>query len=103
MQFLGDLFADEPPSWGLRGDPYLWRTMAAEFAQVEMPRDVADLYQQLKATFSKLTGKDFETCGAVKVKQFRHGGMSGGVVSGEFWRTKGFPLLIGRFAVSSGQ
>lgn len=103
MQFIGDLFANEPTQWGLRGDPYLWRAMGAALQHVEMPTTAADLYHHLTATFCALTGADFETSETVKVNAMAHGGMSSGMISGAFWRQRGFPLLLGRFEVLAGR
>ena len=37
------------------------------------------------------------------MEPFAHGGMSSGAISGEFWREKGFPLIVSRFEKSVEQ
>ena len=57
-QPIGELFLEEPPHWGLRGDPYLWREMRDHFAKVTLPSSAALLVVQLEETFLLLSGHD---------------------------------------------
>jgi hypothetical protein len=95
---LGQLFDDEPHSWGLRGDPYLWKAMRESFSSVPLPSDAAELEQQLARAFQELTGRPLSTATHFFVEEFAHGGMSSGGISPEFWRERALPLLRARHA-----
>ncbi|MEZ4593224.1 MAG: hypothetical protein R3D55_19075 [Chloroflexota bacterium] len=95
---IADLFQQKPSQWGLRGDPHLWQEMANHLAQTPLPDNVEQLEQQLTQLFETLTGKPITTEGFIAVERFPRGGMSGGMVSPEFWRETAVPLLLKRFA-----
>ena len=97
MRTMAALFADRPSQWGLRGDPYLWDAFHTALADRPIPGSAAELQQLLEETFEKLTGSALAQCENVRVESFPKGGMSGGVVSGAFWRDKGFPLIQQRY------
>ena len=44
-----------------------------------------------------LTGKSISTVRAIKIERYDQGGMSGGMVSTEFWKETAIPLLLDRF------
>ena len=89
------LFSPEPSSWGFRGDPYLWKAIQEELEEKSFS-SIEEFHKQLIKTFGDLTGhrlddEDFY------MKRFAHGGMSSGMISTEFWRKRGIPLLVERF------
>lgn len=94
----GELFIEEPMPWGLRGDPYLWRAMAAHFANTPLPATAAALEDSITQAFERLTGKPLATPTHFFVETFAHGGMSSGGISPQFWRESALPLLLGRLA-----
>ncbi len=94
---IGQLFEEEPPQWGLRGDPYLWREMRAQLASIPLPPLVSELDEQIERAFQKLTGRPVSTTSMFCVDQFAHGGMSNGMISPEFWREQALPLLRSRY------
>jgi hypothetical protein len=97
LQTVGDLFRNEPEQWGLRGDPYLWRDLRDQLATVELPANVLKLQHLLETAFWKTTGQSLAFCTEFKVEKYAHGGMSSGGISGEFWRERGFPMIVERF------
>ena len=97
MKTIGDLFQQKPGQWGLRGDPYLWQEMADHLAHTPLPQMVEQLEQLLTETFESLTGKPISTEEFIPVERFPRGGMSGGMVSPEFWRETVVPLLLTRY------
>ena len=98
MQFVSDLFREEPKQWGLRGDQYLWRELRAKYADVEAPATVQELQKLLEDAFWEATGESLTFCFEVWIERFSHGGMSSGLVCGDFWRSRGFPLVLRRFS-----
>jgi molybdenum cofactor cytidylyltransferase len=92
-QTIGELFAEEPARWGLRGDPHLWRAMLQHFSSTPLPASVSDLERQIEQAFLTLSGRPLSSQGAFYVERLDHGGMSGGGVSPEFWREQALPLL----------
>lgn len=97
MRSVGDLFQVEPEQWGLRGDRYLWRDLRERLASVELPSTTSELQRLLENAFWDATSESLTFCGEFKIERFAHGGMSSGYISGDFWRQKGFPLILERY------
>ena len=93
-----DLFEPEPQSWGLRGDPYLWRALSEHLAGTDLPSSAEELAGLLHGAFRELTGVDLASDPASSVyrEQYAHGGMSSGSISLDAWRQKLMPLLTER-------
>jgi hypothetical protein len=98
MKTIGELFQQIPWQWGLRGDPYLWDAMQNHFSQTPLPRSAEQLAQLLAQAFETLTGQPITAEKHFSVERFPRGGMSGGMVSPQFWRETAVPLLQARFA-----
>lgn len=98
MNTIADLFKTEPPQWGLRGDPYLWRDLARVFEAVPLPESADTLKAMLEAAFLTMTGHTVTEKETFFVERYAHGGMSSGHIDPGFWREKGFPLLLARFS-----
>src|SRR5690242_20372029 len=94
---LSQIFKEEPPRWGLRGDPYLWNEMKSVLEDHAYPDTEEDFNILLEQTFEKLTGGSIKVPRPVFVERYSHGGMSSGNVSTEFWIEVGFPMLRERF------
>jgi hypothetical protein len=56
QQTIGELFAEEPARWGLRGDPHLWRAMREHLSSAPLPASVVDLEEQIEQAFLTLSG-----------------------------------------------
>lgn len=97
MRTVGDLFCEEPTQWGLRGDQYLWQELSERLAEFGLPVSVIDLHRLLENSFWEATGQCIAFCGEFQVERFSHGGMSSGYIAGDFWRQKGFPLIVNRY------
>lgn len=86
-------FLTLPGTRGLRGDPYLWAHMAKHF---DDPRfngiDLRQFIGEVEAVIQEVCGQRLTPGMQVYAKEFDHGGMSGGGISG-FWATRGIPLL----------
>ncbi|HEX8693859.1 MAG TPA: hypothetical protein VF746_15665 [Longimicrobium sp.] len=93
---LAELFRDEPPRWGFRGDPHLWREMAKEFEDVACPSTPAGVAALVEEAFARLTGRPISHPEPIFVPRYDHGGMSGGHVRPDWWRETGLPLLLDR-------
>lgn len=93
---LAALFRDEPPRWGFRGDPYLWREMAREFENVDCPPTSEGVAAIVEEAFARLTGRPLSHPGPIFVPRYDHGGMSSGHVRPDWWRETGLPLLLDR-------
>ena len=55
---VSTLFDPEPQTWGLRGDPYLWRALRAHLAGQDIPASPGDLVGILHEAFRELVGTD---------------------------------------------
>lgn len=95
--FLGELFEREPSSFGLRGDPYLWKALHNRFKKTPLPRSTGELARLLQKAFEEETGFVLALLDRGLCRQFAHGGMSSGQIDGFFWREVAFPLVISRF------
>lgn len=100
MMNVDELFDPVPVQWGLRGDPNLWQAMRARLANVVCPESASELERLLKQTYEAITGHSFKQTQPFVIESFKHGGMSSGMVSPEFWRDTAIPLLCGRWRES---
>jgi hypothetical protein len=91
------IFVPEPTSgWGFRGDPYVWRALAARLAVVDCPPAPCDAVEVVKAAFRELVGvglDDDPSPDSVFRPEFDGGGISGGRISLTAWRDNLIPLL----------
>jgi hypothetical protein len=92
------LFDPEPGTWGLRGDPWLWRDLRAHLGDRAIPPSASELISLLHTAFRELTGIDLtsDTNSSVYQAQYAHGGMSSGLISLHTWREQLIPLLAER-------
>lgn len=97
METVGKLFERVPDDWGLRGDEFLWHELESKLASVELPSTEQSLQRLLETAFWEATATSLAFCDEVFVQRFSHGGMSSGYISGDFWRERGFPLIVNRF------
>ncbi len=93
---MRDLFDPAPTSWGLRGDPFLWKEMK-DLLNGKSWKNIQDLENDLKILFKELTGGSLDSDEFIHIPRYAHGGMSSGGVSTKFWREKGIPLILSRF------
>jgi hypothetical protein len=95
---VSDLFDPEPETWGLRGDPHLWRALRARLAGQDAPASADELASVLHSAFRELVGTDLTSDPASSVyrEQYAHGGMSSGMISLDTWRRRFMPMLAER-------
>lgn len=95
---LGDGFDVIHRQWGLRGDPHAWRTLRDLLGATPTPVTPEAVRAAYVEGLSQLIGADLDSSGDHQVycDDLDHGGMSGGVVDLDWWRTKGVPLLVDR-------
>lgn len=85
---LGTLFAPWVQPWGLRGDPYLWEDLSNYLSKEPLPASVAQFLAIFENSFVHFVGASLsEPISSVYIERYNHGGISGGYVSFEFWRT----------------
>jgi hypothetical protein len=92
------LFDPEPDTWGLRGDPHLWRALRRRLADEPMPSSPDEVTRLLHTAFAELTGSDLASDPAELVyrEEYAHGGMSSGMISLDTWRQQLMPALLRR-------
>jgi hypothetical protein len=95
---LGDGFDIVHRQWGLRGDPHAWQAMRELLATVPTPPDPDAVRERFVDGLRQVAHVDLDQIDGEPVyrEHLDHGGMSGGVVHVEWWRTKGIPLLVDR-------
>jgi hypothetical protein len=100
---VSSLFEPLPDSWGLRGDPFLWRAMIRLLRKTPLPKTEEELVSLIETSFERLTGNRLpKDCISepefIFVERFAHGGMSSGHLSFDFWRQSAIPLLCSRYS-----
>lgn len=90
---VADLFDPAPSQWGLRGDLFLWLEMRRSLCHVGMPETPETLSDIIHAAHAAATGARLLAEGETWVPHLARGGMSSGIVSGEFWCRRWIPLL----------
>lgn len=95
---LGDGFDVNHRQWGLRGDLHAWQAMRDLVATTPTPNDRDAVRAAYVDALRQVADVDIDHTGerVVHRAQLDHGGMSGGSVDVEWWRTKGIPLLVER-------
>jgi hypothetical protein len=95
---LGDGFDVVHRQWGLRGDPHVWRALRDRLATTPTPEGADAVRAAYAGAFNDIVGVDLdgEPEPHIYRKDLDHGGMSGGSVDMQWWRTKGLPLLVER-------
>ena len=96
MASLADAFDAHVQQYGGRGDLHLWNAMRERLAGVPVPEGEDAVRAAFVAAFNEIVGVDLDTEPERRVfrKELDHGGMSGGMVGLEWWRTKGVPVLV---------
>lgn len=99
---IADLFTPEPATWGLRGDPYVWRSLRTMLAKRVLPTSEHDLVEIIRSAFRWLTGNDFDdrTTDRIYREELARGGMTSGQVDLEVWRNVLIPLLVERWRLA---
>ena len=95
---MADLFDPEPETWGLRGDPYLWRALRDHLSETGMPASAEAVVSLLQAALGEVAGLDLasDTASSVYRAQYARGGMSSGMISLDAWRQQLMPILVAR-------
>jgi hypothetical protein len=95
---LGDAFDIVHRQWGLRGDPHAWHALRELLAAVPTPPSDDGVRLLFVDGLRQVADVDIDQADGQPVyrKHLDHGGMSGGSVNVEWWRTKGIPLLVDR-------
>jgi hypothetical protein len=99
MKLVTDLFDPEPPQWGLRGDPWVWRALRDHLTGTCLPPSIREVELLLYASFDRIVGVELTTESAPWVyrEEFAgDGGLSSGNVHLETWRATLLPLLVDR-------
>lgn len=95
---MASLFDPEPETWGLRGDPYLWRALREHLSETGIPASADGVVRLLHAALGELAGLDLVggTASSVYRAQYAQGGMSSGMISLDTWRQELIPILVER-------
>lgn len=96
-RYLSELFEECPRQYGLRGDEHFWKYLEGYFSTIEFPHSEDWLTDDIYRKFKEVSGVQLTVDAQPYVEEFAHGGMSSGVLSGEFWITRAIPLIVGRY------
>lgn len=95
---LADGFDVLHRQWGTRGDPHVWQAIRERIGATPTP-DADDAVRHAYVdALREVTGVDVDASQepSIYLETYNFGGMGGGHVSLEWWRTKGIPLLTER-------
>ena len=95
--YVSELFIEKPERYGFRGDPFFWDYLKEYFSAKEFLYSIEQIIDDIYQQFYQVSGEQLTTEANPYVQEFAHGGMSSGRLNGEFWITKGIPLLINRY------
>ena len=90
------IFEDEPKMWELSGDPWFWRHLKKLFEKCDILMNDEDLEILIKIEHKRLTGENLTNSSSPDCKDFDCGGISRGLISGNYWINHGIPLLQDR-------
>ncbi|MDT4843353.1 hypothetical protein FQZ97_772830 [compost metagenome] len=90
---VADLFDPAPSQWGLRGDLFLWLEMRRSLCHVGLPETPEALSDIVHAAHETLAGARLSPEAETWVPHLARGGMSSGMVSGDFWCRQWIPVL----------
>lgn len=96
-RYLSELFMERPETFGARGDPFFWEHLEGYFSNVEFPYTEDWLTDDIYRLFVNVSGEQLTQKATPYVEEFAHGGMSSGVLCGEFWVMRAIPLLVERY------
>ena len=91
--FVSDIFRQKPEQWGLRGDPYFWKTLETCFAFDDISMSEDELKAKISRIFKEKTRSDLTEDAVCYVEEYAHGGMSSGLLSGEWLICECIPML----------
>lgn len=94
QHYAYELFLSFPETWGTRGDPFFWTFMARQFTFDALPMGELAFTQKFKSIIKAL-GVPYGGENCVYIPQFDAGGMSRGMVSGQFVK-KAHSILLHR-------
>jgi hypothetical protein len=98
-QIVNCLIYPRPDQWGLRGDPILWTEIENKARLLPLPGTREEFRGLLQNLFFQCVGEKPIKGKATRVEKYDSFGMSGGVISSDFWLDQGFPLLMSRFDI----
>ncbi len=95
---LGDGFDLLHRQWGLRGDPHIWSSVRDIVGSTPTPAARDEVRTAFVSAIAQVADIDIDDTDELHPHRTHldHGGMSGGMVDVEWWRTKGVPLLVDR-------
>ncbi len=96
---IGKLFIDRPHQYGLRGDIGLWEDLKNYLSLQKLPENESLLPNIISDAIINLTGDSVFEQKTFAVDKYNNGGMSGGVISNEFWTRKAIPLIMSRMII----
>ena len=100
---VSDVLSEKPKQWGLRGDPWFWEDLKTEFAFDDISITEEELIARITRLFEVKTGEALTEDAKCYVKEYDHGGMSHGHVSGEWIINSCIPLLLDRLKAENNK
>lgn len=99
LRYINQIFDTKECFWGLRGDPYLWENLKKEMSQIKIELTPDDFNKLLDEKFNDIIDNKGKVVlkDQVYFENYPQHGMTGGLVSLEWWKKTGLPLLKERY------
>ena len=94
---LSIIFENKPKQWGLRGNPYMWDYLQKYCEEIPINCGEEKIKEIIESKFTEKTGEELTSEAQAYDKEFDHGGMSSGRISGSFWLEVAIPLLVDKY------
>ena len=91
---ISSIFGEHPEQWGLRGDLYMWEDLKNRFSRQYLPYLKDNFISDIYNIFREVAGEELGSQEMTYVRQYDHGGISGGYLSHIFWIETALPLLL---------
>lgn len=93
---VSEIFKPYPQKWGLRGDVYFRHELEEYFSGYTLPYSPEQLRQKIFQLHLDFTHEPMTDKSIVFCSKYAHGGMSSGLICGEFWLNTAIPMLCDR-------
>ena len=90
---VADIFREKPEKYGCRGDEFFWEYLEKRTEGIPFPFEYEKLECLIKLEYLLASGEEMTEKSLGFSRELSNGGMSSGIISGEYWLNQALPLL----------
>ena len=98
-EMLSSLLLQPPERSGLRGDQFLWIELLKKLSAEAIPDSDEKLLAIVHKQLEEILGEEIKSEKEYFRESLNFGGMSGGMVSGEYWLKTGIPYILEKYSI----